>query len=81
MEKIKPGLSAGRVQSVAVRLIVEREKEIMAFEPENSFRFIAEFVLETGEIFEASLNTEFKDYKEAKAFIKKCKEADFLCLM
>lgn len=76
-KKIKPGLSAGRVQSVAVRLIVEREKEIMAFEPENSFRFIAEFVLETGEIFEASLNTEFKDYKEAKAFIKKCKEADF----
>ena len=76
-KKVKPGLSAGRVQSVAVRLIVEREKEIMDFEPENSFRFIAEFKLESGEVFDASLNTEFKTYEEAKEFIEKCSQADF----
>ncbi|QAR30517.1 type I DNA topoisomerase [Ornithobacterium rhinotracheale] len=76
-KKVKPGLSAGRVQSVAVRLIVEREKEIMAFEPENSFRFVAEFVLETGETFEANLNTEFEDYSAAKDFIEKCAKAEF----
>ncbi|MRJ07803.1 type I DNA topoisomerase [Ornithobacterium rhinotracheale] len=76
-KKVKPGLSAGRVQSVAVRLIVEREKEIMAFEPENSFRFVAEFVLETGEVFEANLNTEFENYEAAKDFIEKCAKADF----
>ena len=76
-KKVRPGLSAGIVQSVAVRLIVEREKEIMDFEPENSFRFIAEFKLKSGEVFEASLNTEFKTYEEAKEFIEKCSQADF----
>ena len=47
-KKIKPGLSAGRVQSVAVRLIVEREREIDAFTPESSFKVTAEFKTEAG---------------------------------
>lgn len=76
-KKVKPGLSAGRVQSVAVRLIVEREKEILAFNAQNSFRFVAEFILSTGEVFQATLNTEFENYQEAKSFIEKCAKSVF----
>ncbi|MGI9526565.1 MAG: type I DNA topoisomerase [Weeksellaceae bacterium] len=76
-KKVRPGLSAGRVQSVAVRLLVEREKEILDFTPENSFRFVATFTTETGESFEALLNKEFDTYEEAKTFIEKCADADF----
>lgn len=76
-KKVKSGLSAGRVQSVAVRLIVEREKEIMDFVPDNSFRFVAEFQLKTGEVFEAQLNNELKSYKEAKNFLENCAQAKF----
>lgn len=75
--KVKPGLSAGRVQSVAVRLIVEREKEIMAFEPKNSFKFLAEFTTDKGAKIKAVLNHEFKSYEEAEAYIKSCVEAKF----
>lgn len=75
--KVKPGLSAGRVQSVAVRLIVEREKEIMAFEPKSSFKFVARFKLSGGETFDASLSKEFKNHEEAQAFIEKCATAEF----
>ena len=49
-KKVKPALSAGRVQSVAVRLIVEREREIAAFKPEAAYRVVGEFVLPGGEV-------------------------------
>src|SRR5690606_36148819 len=65
-KKIKPGLSAGRVQSVAVRLIVEREKEIRAFKPESSFKFTAQFFTNEEKSFKAVLSREFKTYEEAK---------------
>jgi DNA topoisomerase-1 len=54
-KKIKPGLSAGRVQSVAVRLIVEREREINSFEAEASYKIIAQFLTQQGQLFEARL--------------------------
>ncbi|MBM1104637.1 type I DNA topoisomerase [Aurantibacter crassamenti] len=68
-KKIKPGLSAGRVQSVAVRLIVERERDIEGFTPEASFKIAAEFKTETGSVFQAKLNKTFKTKKEAQAFL------------
>ena len=76
-KKIKVGLSAGRVQSVAVRLIVEREKEIQNFVPVSSFRFTAQFLTQGNKGFKAVLTKEFKTYKEAKAFIESCADADF----
>lgn len=76
-KKIRPGLSAGRVQSVAVRLIVEREKEIQNFKPESSFRFTAEFKTKDGKKIKATLSKDFKTYEEAKSFIKSCAGANF----
>ncbi|HUH34412.1 MAG TPA: type I DNA topoisomerase [Moheibacter sp.] len=76
-KKIKTGLSAGRVQSVAVRLIVEREKEIQNFKPLSSFRFTAEFGTEKGKHFKAVLTKEFKTFEEAKTFINSCVGASF----
>ena len=76
-KKIKPGLSAGRVQSVAVRLIVEREKEILDFEPENSFRFKAIFQTDNGKTFEATLDHEFASFDEAEKYIQNCIGAQF----
>ena len=70
-KKIKPGLSAGRVQSVAVRLIVEREREIDAFTPIASFRVSAEFKTESGGVFTAKLDTGFTTKEEAEAFLRK----------
>ncbi|WP_282162450.1 type I DNA topoisomerase [Ulvibacterium marinum] len=70
-KKIKPGLSAGRVQSVAVRLIVERERDIEVFKPEASFKVSAEFKTADGGVFMAKLNKTFASKDEAEAFLKK----------
>ena len=78
--KVKPSLSAGRVQSVAVRLIVEREREIKNFVPEASYRVIAVFKLKTGgtvQDIRADYSERFKTRDEAQSFLEKCKNARF----
>jgi len=76
--KVKPALSAGRVQSVAVRLIVEREREINAFVSEAAFRVIANFILPDGTtVLKAELNKRFKTKQEVNAFLEACKKASF----
>lgn len=79
--KVKPALSAGRVQSVAVRLIVEREREIQAFHSEASFRVTAVFSTTDADgrpaEIRAELNTRFKTEDEAKAFLEKCCHTEF----
>ncbi len=76
-KKVKPGLSAGRVQSVAVRLIVEREREIEGFEAVSSFRIAAEFKTAAGEVFTAKLGQTFNSSQEAEAFLKRNIGANF----
>lgn len=76
--KVKPALSAGRVQSVAVRLIVEREREINNFVSEAAFRIIANFTLPDGTtVLKAELSKRLKDKKEVEAFLESCKNAAF----
>ncbi len=78
--KVKPSLSAGRVQSVAVRLIVEREREIKEFVPEASYKVVAIFRLDIdGALHDvrADYSGRFKTKEEAKAFLEKCKNAQF----
>mgnify|MGYP004568667549 FL=1 len=74
--KVKPSLSAGRVQSVAVRLIVEREREIHAFKSEPYFRVTAIFNTHGSDI-KAELDRRFSTHEEALAFLEKCKDAEF----
>ena len=76
-KKVKPALSAGRVQSVAVRLIVEREREISAFKPEAAYRVIGGFLLPGGELLKAELSQRLKTEDEAKALLEACKTAQF----
>ena len=79
--KVKPALSAGRVQSVAVRLIVEREREIQKFKSEPFYRVNAIFALinDNGNATEvkAELDKRFKTHEEVEAFLEKCKDAKF----
>jgi len=70
-KKIKPGLSAGRVQSVAVRLIVERERSIDGFTPEASFKVVAQFKTQAGSVFSAKLHKTFASKDAANEFLKK----------
>ena len=80
-KKVKPSLSAGRVQSVAVRLIVEREREMHAFQSEASYRVVATFMVPDGNgnttEMKAELGTRFKEKAEAEAFLQACKDATF----
>lgn len=68
-KKVKGGLSAGRVQSVSVRLIVEREREITNFKPVASYSVSAEFTNENGKSFKAKLSKNFSTKKEAEDFL------------
>lgn len=80
-KKVKPALSAGRVQSVAVRLVAEREREIQAFKSEASYRVMAIFTLTgadgTSADLKAELGKRFKTKKEAEAFLAKCQTAAY----
>ncbi len=75
--KVKPGLSAGRVQSVAVRLLVEREKEILKFEPQSSYKFTGLFNTEKNKSFNSNLTKDFDEAGDALSFLESCKEAQF----
>ena len=76
-KKVRPSLSAGRVQSVAVRLIVEREREVMNFTSTSAFRVIGLFKTSAGAVVKAELDKRFSTKEEAKSFLEKCKSASF----
>lgn len=76
-KKIKTGLSAGRVQSVAVRLVVERERDIEKFEAKSSYKVSALFDLGKGKQLVAELPEKFNTEKEAQEFLESCKGAQF----
>ncbi|MDO5608209.1 MAG: type I DNA topoisomerase [Capnocytophaga sp.] len=76
-KKVKSGLSAGRVQSVSVRLIVEREREIQEFKTQSSYRIAAEFANGEGKIIKASLPKAFDTFEEARLFLEKNTGAAF----
>ncbi len=79
-KKIKPSLSAGRVQSVAVRLIVEREEEIRNFRSTSAFRVVGDFIVKNGNKLshvQAELNKRFAKKEEAIAFLEKCKKVTY----
>ena len=75
--KVKGGLSAGRVQSVSVRLIVEKEREIQEFKPEASYRIDAEFSNEEGQTFKAKLPKNFATREAAEKYLEKNAQANF----
>ncbi|MGV3561427.1 type I DNA topoisomerase [Larkinella arboricola] len=79
--KIKSGssmaLSAGRVQSVAVRLIVEREREVDNHNTKSSYKVTAQFLVDNGRVLNAELPKSFATLEEARAFLEKCREAVF----
>ena len=80
-KKVQPSLSAGRVQSVAVRLIVEREREIISFESESAYRVTAIFLIDSANGENATLKSEaskrFPDEKEALKFLELCKGSKY----
>ncbi|WP_439130573.1 type I DNA topoisomerase [Polaribacter sp.] len=75
--KVKGGLSAGRVQSVAVRLIVERERSILEFKAQTHYKVVAEFLNADGKKFKATIPKNFNSKKAAEEFLKSCANADF----
>ena len=75
--KVKGGLSAGRVQSVAVRLIVERERSIQEFASETYYKVIAEFLNSEGKTFKATIPKNFDTKQEAQEFLTSCNNAVF----
>ncbi len=80
-KKIKPSLSAGRVQSVAVRLIVEREEEIRNFRTTSAYRIVADFLLKTGSkpvVVKAELNRRFAKKEEAVDFLRRCITSQYI---
>jgi DNA topoisomerase-1 len=81
-KKVKPALSAGRVQSVAVKLIVEKEREIQKFEPRKYFRVTGKFSIPNGNGGETQLKAElskrFDNLEEAESFLTKCKSSEFI---
>jgi DNA topoisomerase-1 len=76
-KKIKPQLSAGRVQSVAVRFLVEREREIMDFAGQTYYKVTAEFETKEGKKFLAEHSERFKSLPDAKSFLEKCIKAAY----
>jgi len=76
-KKVKPSLSAGRVQSVSVRLLVDREREVMAFTPKQNYRVTALFLIDGKKELKAELNKRFDTKEEAYAFLESCKSGDF----
>ena len=80
-KKVKPSLSAGRVQSVAVRLIVEKEREIQQFQQESSYRVQANFIPQNvdgkNNILKADLSKRFPTQQEADEFLRSCVNAEF----
>ncbi len=77
-KKVKPSLSAGRVQSVAVRLIVDREREIIHFTPQAAYRVVAIFYTENKkELFKAELSQRFSKEEDAQKFLEDCLAAQY----
>ncbi|UYZ60530.1 type I DNA topoisomerase [Hymenobacter latericus] len=76
-KKVKTGLSAGRVQSVAVRLVVEREREIQQFKTSSAYRVVARFDAGNGAVLEAELPQRLKTLEEAEAFLARCAGAAY----
>ena len=76
-KKIKGGLSAGRVQSVSVRLIVEREREINSYSTSEYYKTNADFLTSDGKKLKANLETEFKNYNEVEKFLQKNNKSEF----
>lgn len=82
-KKVRPSLSAGRVQSVAVRLIVDREEEINKFNSISEYRVIANFTIADSsedKSIKAELNHRFSDKEDARKFLELCKKAEFLVI-
>jgi len=75
--KVKGGLSAGRVQSVAVRLIVERERQIQNFKTQSHYKVVAEFKTKEDKKFKATIPKSFTSKKEAESFLSACASAEF----
>ncbi|MFB1023526.1 MAG: type I DNA topoisomerase [Vicingaceae bacterium] len=76
-KKVKPSLSAGRVQSVTVRLVVEREREIQNFIVSDFFKVVGIFQLAKGKSFKAEVSARFKSYDEAKSFLQECEKSNY----